>query len=47
MNKKAKDILDFWFIESSPKEKFNRNDEFDKKIRERGVNTTDKNPSQS
>ena len=35
MNKKAKDILDFWFIESSPKEKFNRNDDFDSKIKDR------------
>ena len=33
MHKRAKLILDFWFIESSPKEKFNRSDEFDKKIK--------------
>jgi len=34
MNKKAKAILDFWFIKTSPEEKFNRNDEFDKKIKD-------------
>ena len=33
MNKRAKIILDFWFIKSSPEEKFNRNDDFDKKIK--------------
>ena len=33
MNERAKNILDFWFVKSSPKEKFNRNDEFDKKIK--------------
>lgn len=33
MHKRAKFILDFWFIESSPKEKFNRSDEFDQKIK--------------
>ena len=34
MNKKAKAILDFWFIKTSPEERFNRNDEFDKKIKD-------------
>ena len=34
MNKKAKIVLDFWFILSSQKEKFSRNEEFDKKIRD-------------
>ena len=35
MNERAKIILDFWFIESSPKEKFNSSDKFDKKIKDR------------
>ena len=35
MNKRAKNILNFWFIESSQEEKFSRNDEFDKKIKDR------------
>ena len=34
MNERAKIILDFWFVEASPEEKFNRNDEFDKKIKD-------------
>ena len=34
MNKRVKIILDFWFIEASPEEKFNRNDEFDNKIKD-------------
>jgi len=33
MNDKAKRILNFWFVEASPKEKFNRNDNFDNKIK--------------
>ena len=33
MNDKAKRILNFWFVETSPKEKFNRNDNFDNKIK--------------
>ena len=33
MHKRAKKILNFWFLESSPEEKFSRNDEFDKKIK--------------
>ena len=35
MNERAKNILNFWFIESSQEEKFSRNDEFDKKIKDR------------
>ena len=35
MNERAKIILDFWFIESSPKEKFNSSDDFDKIINDR------------
>ena len=34
MNERVKIILDFWFVEASPKEKFNSSDEFDKKIKE-------------
>jgi len=34
MNNNAKNILDFWFIESTSEEKFTRNDEFDKKIKD-------------
>ena len=33
MNNRAKAILDFWFVESSPEEKFNRNDDFDNRIK--------------
>ena len=33
MNDKAKRILNFWFVETPPKEKFNRNDNFDNKIK--------------
>ena len=33
MDKRAKVILDFWFVEATPEEKFNRNDQFDKKIK--------------
>ena len=35
MNERAKIILDFWFVESSPEEKFNSSDDFDKKIKDR------------
>ena len=35
MNKRAKIILNFWFVESSPKEKFSSNNDFDKKIKDR------------
>ncbi len=38
MNERAKIILDFWFREASPEEKFSRNDEFDKKIKDRFIN---------
>ena len=34
MNERAKIILDFWFVESSPEEQFNSNDDFDKKIKD-------------
>ena len=33
MNKKAENILNFWFIEATSEEKFTRNNEFDKKIK--------------
>ena len=33
MNKRAKTILDFWFVESSPEDHFKKNESFDKKIR--------------
>ena len=35
MNERAINILDFWFVQSSPKEKFTRNQEFDNKIKEK------------
>ena len=35
MENKAKSILDFWFIESSPEELFKKNEVFDQKIRDR------------
>mgnify|MGYP001157256826 FL=1 len=31
----AKEILDFWFIETTPEQKFKRSDEFDKKIEDK------------
>ena len=34
MNQRARIILDFWFVEASPDEKFKRNDKFDKKIKD-------------
>ena len=34
MNERVEIILDFWFVKASPKEKFNRNDKFDKKIKD-------------
>ncbi len=34
MNERAKIILNFWFVETSQEEQFNRNDEFDKKIKD-------------
>ena len=34
MDNRAKAILDFWFVESSPEEKFNRNDDFDNRIKD-------------
>ena len=34
MNERAKAILDFWFVESSPKDHFKRSDNFDKKIKD-------------
>ena len=34
MDKRAKKILEFWFLESSSEEKFSRNDEFDRKIKD-------------
>ena len=33
MNERAKEILNFWFLESSPKQRFSNNIDFDKKIR--------------
>ena len=33
MNKRAKTILNFWFIESSPENHFTKNDDFDNKIK--------------
>lgn len=33
VSERAKTILDFWFIESSPEEHFNQSEEFDKKIK--------------
>ena len=33
MNERAKAILDFWFVESSPQDHFKRSDDFDKKIK--------------
>ena len=33
MNERAKAILNFWFIESSPEDHFKKNDDFDKKIK--------------
>ena len=33
MNEIAKKILEFWFIKSTPEEKFTRTDAFDKKIK--------------
>ena len=38
----AKSILDFWFIESSPKIWFKKNDEFDALIRKRFLNSIKK-----
>ena len=38
----AKSILDFWFIESSPKMWFKKNDEFDALIRKRFLNSIKK-----
>ena len=38
MKERAKDILKFWFVESSPKEHFKRSENFDKKIRNRFKN---------
>ena len=34
MNKRAKNILKFWFLETSLEQKFIRNDDFDKTIRD-------------
>ncbi len=34
MNERAKAILNFWFVESSPEDHFKKNDDFDKKIRD-------------
>ena len=34
MNERAKKILEFWFIKSSIKDWFEKNDNFDKKIRD-------------
>jgi uncharacterized protein (DUF924 family) len=34
MNERAETILDFWFIQTSPKEKFANDKDFDKKIRD-------------
>jgi len=34
MNERAKAILDFWFVESSPKDHFKKSDDFDKKIKD-------------
>ena len=31
----AKEILDFWFIDTTPEQKFKRSDEFDKKIEDK------------
>ena len=33
MNERAKILLDFWFIQTSQKEKFNHNKEFDNKVK--------------
>ena len=38
MDKKAQEILDFWFKESLPEELFRQKDSFDKKIRDRFYN---------
>ena len=38
MNERAKTILDFWFIQTSQKEKFGNNKTFDKKIRDNFLN---------
>ena len=38
MNERAKTILDFWFIQTSQKEKFGHNKTFDKKIRDNFLN---------
>ena len=35
MKERAKAILDFWFVESSPEELFKRSEDFDQKIRNR------------
>ena len=42
MNERAKKILDFWFIETSPESHFKKNNEFDNKINEKFLNDYDK-----
>ena len=38
MNERAKIILDFWFIQTSHKERFSNNKDFDKKIKDNFLN---------
>ena len=42
MNERAKDILNFWFVESSSEEHFKRDEDFDKKIRDHFENDYNK-----
>ena len=42
MDKKAQEILNFWFNESLPEELFRKKDSFDKKIRDRFFNDYEK-----
>ena len=42
MKERAKVILDFWFVESSPEELFKRNEVFDQKIRNRFIKDYEK-----
>jgi len=42
MKERAKAILDFWFVESSPEELFKRSEDFDQKIRNRFMSDYEK-----
>ena len=35
MNSRAKEVIDFWFVKTSHEERFKRDDDFDKEIREK------------